>query len=126
MGCKSLDACKNNRLQNFSNRWHPQCRPDKKRGPSVCRQCCDKSPDCGQKIMSWSLNKVWGWKNPNFVTYKPGRNFSQSNSAPKSATTHWEDRPSESGTGFQVSREKEIETEERIEGSRAFQRAYSS
>lgn len=127
MGCKSWDACKNNRQQNFGNRWpnndSNQCRPSKARGPSVCRQCCDTSPDCGNKIIGWSLNRAWGWKSPNFVTYKPGQKYYEAYSS-MSRTLDWEDAPSKSNNGFQVSREEEITVEERLQASRAFQKFY--
>jgi len=47
MGCKSADACANNKKANFDNPnpHYTQCRPEKNMGyhHSVCRQCCHDS-----------------------------------------------------------------------------------
>lgn len=47
MGCKSADACANNKKANFdqANPHYTQCRPEKNMGyhHSVCRQCCHDS-----------------------------------------------------------------------------------
>ena len=53
MGCKSARACLDNKMQNFVGPWREQqCRPWKwTKGPSVCRQCCNDSPDCAKNIV---------------------------------------------------------------------------
>ena len=55
MGCKEVKACKNNKSQNFYGKWSKhQCRPWKwwKRGPSVCRQCCNAQEDCAKDFVA--------------------------------------------------------------------------
>mgnify|MGYP000316539540 CR=1 FL=1 len=69
MGCKSQDACQNNKIQNFEGDWHDwQCRPWAwfKSGPSVCRQCCNSDKNCATDFIQsnkghgpWS-KKGWG------------------------------------------------------------------
>ena len=51
MGCKSRRACADNKAQNFVGAWSDrQCKPWKwyKKGPSVCRQCCNSDDECAR------------------------------------------------------------------------------
>lgn len=42
MGCKAVDACLNQKAENFPVGRYPwQCLPTRTSGPSVCRQCCN-------------------------------------------------------------------------------------
>jgi len=65
MGCKSAEACTNERNQNFhGNRpGNYQCKFDENRGPSVCRQCCKNKNLCtGQNVPTfWIPTTKWQW-----------------------------------------------------------------
>ena len=56
MGCKSAEACEDNKIFNFPHKTHAaQCYPSTLTLPSVCRQCCNASSDCGQLIAEQNL-----------------------------------------------------------------------
>lgn len=71
MGCKSPEACADNKSQNFKGKWADrQCKPWKwyKNGPSVCRQCCATADgeDCAKDFANQNDGegplKVTEWK----------------------------------------------------------------
>ena len=70
MGCKSPVACNDNKSQNFKGKWaERQCKPWGwfKRGPSVCRQCCNNSDSCAKDFVDENDGQgtftVNGWNN---------------------------------------------------------------
>jgi len=70
MKCKQHAACVNNKIGNNS-----ECDPNKDKGGSVCRQCCDDRTDrCNldlyQSIIG-NLGKTWDGNNMNHHTLPP-------------------------------------------------------
>lgn len=62
MGCKAIDACKINKMQNFSEKAkRGQCRPKSNKGPSVCRQCCN-TQNCDLELGEYPPNNLAGWR----------------------------------------------------------------
>merc|ERR1712046_496565 len=67
MGCKSADACANNKKANFDNPnpHYTQCRPEKNMGyhHSVCRQCCHDSM-CTKQPTWWypASREEWAYE----------------------------------------------------------------
>lgn len=67
MGCKSEDACMNNKRANFDqqNPHYTQCRPEKNMGyhHSVCRQCCNDNM-CTKEPTWWypTTREEWAYE----------------------------------------------------------------
>jgi len=56
MGCKQHLACDNNMKRNFvESEDIKQCKPGDTSGKSVCRQCCDGSPDCALNLAALNV-----------------------------------------------------------------------